>query len=69
MKEKEVAELIRDLIENNCIDIDDDDRYGMPVIEGITTIENSPYATTVGEDGCYMTLPNGQRFLIYVKEN
>lgn len=69
MEEKEVAELIKDLVVNNCIDVDDDDRGGMPIVEEITTIENSPYAATVGEKGCYMTLPNGQRFLIYVKEN
>lgn len=58
MEEKEVAELIKDLIIKNCFDV-----------EEITTIKNSPYATTVGEEGCYMVLPNGQRFLIYVKEN
>lgn len=69
MEEKDVAELIKDLVVNNCIDVDDDDRGGMSEVEEITTIENSPYAATVREKGCYMTLPNGQRFLIYVKEN
>jgi len=69
MEEKQVAELIKDLIINNCIDVEDEDRGCMPNVEEITTIKNSPYATTVGEEGCYMVLPNGQRFLIYVKEN
>lgn len=67
MEEKEVAELIKDLVVNNCIDVDDEDR-SFSRVEEITTIENSPYAATVSEKGCYMTLPNGQRFLIYVKE-
>ena len=67
MEEKEVADLIKDLVINNCIDVDDEDRE-MPEVEEITTIEDSPYAATVMEKGCYMTLPNGQRFLIYVQE-
>lgn len=68
MEEKDVAELIKDLVINNCIDVEDEDRGGMPEVDEIMTIENSPYAATVIEEGCYMTLPNGQRFLIYVKE-
>lgn len=68
MEETEVAELIKDLVINNCIDVEDEDRGGMPEVDEIMTIENSPYAATVMEKGCYMTLPNGQRFLIYVKE-
>lgn len=68
MEEKDVAELIKDLVINNCIDVDGENRGGMPEVEEITTIKNSPYDATVMEEGCYMTLPNGQRFLIYVKE-
>jgi hypothetical protein len=68
MEEKDVAELIKDLVINNCIDVEDEDRGGMPEVDEIMTIENSPYAATVIEEGCYMTLPNGKRFLIYVKE-
>lgn len=67
MEEKEVAELIKDLVINNCIDVEDEDR-SFARVEEVMTIENSPYAATVMEKGCYMTLPNGQRFLIYVKE-
>lgn len=67
MEEKEVAELIKDLVVNNCVDVEDEDR-SFARVEEVMTIENSPYAATVGEEGCYMTLPNGQRFLIYVKE-
>ena len=68
MEEKDVAELIKDLVINNCIDVEDEDRGGMPEVDEIMTIENSLYAATVIEEGCYMTLPNGKRFLIYVKE-
>ena len=67
MEEKEVAELIKDLVVNNCIDIEDEDR-SFARVEEVMTIENSPYAATVAEKGIYLTMPNGQRFLVYVKE-
>lgn len=67
MTESKVADLIQDLVIPNCIDVEEEDR-SFPEVEEITSIENSPYSATVMEEGCYMTFPNGQKFLIYVKE-
>jgi len=68
MTEEKLADILQSLVMCNCVDVDEEDR-SFARVEEVMTIENSPYATTVAEKGIYLTMPNGQRFLVYVKEN
>ena len=68
MTEGKLADILQSLVMCNCVDVDEEDRC-FAKVEEVMTIENSPYSTTVPEKGIYLTMPNGQRFLVYVKEN
>lgn len=67
MTDEKLAGTIQSLIVDNCIDVDEEDLC-YDRAEEATSIENSPYGATTLEKGCYVTFPNGQKFLIYVKE-
>jgi hypothetical protein len=68
MTEGKLADILQSLVMCNCVDVDEEDRC-FARVEEVMTIEYSPYSTTVPEKGIYLTMPNGQRFLVYVKEN